>query len=89
MIAVDRIIVKDGVTNCGEALLMMFVMYYCLNISYPVEPGATLEFMQRCLFKINPDKGTKVEKKESKKQQSGNPKVLSLITKIANFEWRE
>ncbi|RXN33042.1 hypothetical protein ROHU_004411 [Labeo rohita] len=89
MIAVDQIIVKDGVTNCGEALLMMFVTYYCLNISYPAELGATLEFMQRCLFKINPDKGTKVEKKESKKQQSVNPKVLSLITNIANFEWRE
>ncbi|RXN39300.1 Interferon-induced 44 [Labeo rohita] len=47
MIAVDQIIVKDGVTNCGEALLMMFVTYYCLNISYPAELGATLEFMQR------------------------------------------
>ncbi|KAM9501371.1 uncharacterized protein Hap1MRO34_010529 isoform 1-T2 [Clarias gariepinus] len=86
MIAVDQIVVKDDITNCDEALQMMFVMYYCLNISYPAELGATLEFMQRCLFKINPDKGTKVERKESKKQQSVNPKVLSLITNIANFK---
>ncbi|XDV33185.1 hypothetical protein PO909_003710 [Leuciscus waleckii] len=43
----------------------------------------------RCLFRINPDRGTKVEKQQSKKQQSINPKVLSLITNIADFEWRE
>ncbi|XP_056613132.1 uncharacterized protein LOC130437768 [Triplophysa dalaica] len=89
MIAVDQTIVKDGVTNCVDALVMMFVYYYCLNISYPLELGATLEFMQRCLFRINPDRGTKVEKQQSKKQQSINPKVLSLITNIADFEWRE
>ncbi|KAM9449489.1 uncharacterized protein Hap1MRO34_022050 [Clarias gariepinus] len=47
MIAVDQIVVKDDITNCDEALQMMFVMYYCLNISYPAELGATLEFMQR------------------------------------------
>ncbi|KAF4117801.1 hypothetical protein G5714_002354 [Onychostoma macrolepis] len=67
MIAVDQTIVKDGVTNCVDALVMMFVYYYCLNISYPLELGATLEFMQRCLFRINPDRGTKVEKQQSKK----------------------
>ncbi|CAM4548734.1 unnamed protein product [Leuciscus chuanchicus] len=75
MIAVDQTIVKDAVTNCGDALVMMFVSYYCLNISYPLELGATLEFMQRCLFRINPDRGTKVEKQQSKKQQSINPKT--------------
>ncbi|KAF3851331.1 hypothetical protein F7725_013103 [Dissostichus mawsoni] len=50
--------------NVVDALMLMFAAYYCLNISYRSELGATLEFLQRCLFKINPDKGTKVERKE-------------------------
>ncbi|XP_029914331.1 uncharacterized protein LOC115364059 [Myripristis murdjan] len=89
MLAVDQTIVNGSIQNFCDALILMFASYYCLNISYPADLGATLEFLQRCLFKINPDKGTKVEKKESKKQQSINPKVLSLIRNIADFEWRE
>ncbi|KAI4804777.1 hypothetical protein KUCAC02_026393 [Chaenocephalus aceratus] len=89
MVAVDQTIVNGSVPNVVDALTLMFAAYYCLNISYPTELGGTLEFLQRCLFKINPDKGTTVERKASKKQQSVNPKVLSLITNIADFEWRE
>ncbi|KAI4795526.1 hypothetical protein KUCAC02_031355 [Chaenocephalus aceratus] len=86
---VDQTIVNGSVPNVVDALTLMFAAYYCLNISYPTELGGTLEFLHRCLFKINPDKGTKRERKASKKQQSVNPKVLSLITNIADFEWRE
>ncbi|XP_033968100.2 uncharacterized protein [Pseudochaenichthys georgianus] len=89
MVAVDQTIVNGSVPNVVDALTLMFAAYYCLNISYPTELGGTLEFLQRCLFKINPDKGTKRERNASKKQQSVNPKVLSLITNIADFEWRE
>ncbi|KAK5930544.1 hypothetical protein CgunFtcFv8_026770 [Champsocephalus gunnari] len=89
MVAVDQTIVNGSVPNVVDALILMFAAYYCLNISYPTELGGTLEFLHRCLFKINPDKATKRERKASKKQQSVNPKVLSLITNIADFEWRE
>ncbi|XP_071062477.1 uncharacterized protein [Pseudochaenichthys georgianus] len=89
MVAVDQTIVNGSVPNVVDALTLMFAAYYCLNISYSTELGGTLEFLQRCLFKINPDKGTKRERNASKKQQSVNPKVLSLITNIADFEWRE
>ncbi|KAG9272594.1 hypothetical protein AMEX_G8348 [Astyanax mexicanus] len=89
MVAVDQTIVNGNLTDFGDALVLMFATYYCLNISYPAEMAASLEFLQRCLFKINPDKGSKVEKRDSKKTLSINPKVLSLITNIADFEWRE
>ncbi|KAK6467623.1 hypothetical protein HHUSO_G34615 [Huso huso] len=68
---------------------MMFALYYLLNIQYLAELGATLEVLQRCIFKINPDKGTKVERKPSKRQYAVNPRVLSLISAVADFEWRE
>ncbi|KAI9520897.1 hypothetical protein NQZ68_013303 [Dissostichus eleginoides] len=64
MIAEDQTIVSGSVLNVVDALMLMFAPYYCLNISYRSELGATLEFLQRCLFKINPEKGTKVERKE-------------------------
>ncbi|KAI9522497.1 hypothetical protein NQZ68_035341 [Dissostichus eleginoides] len=62
MIAEDQTIVS--VPNVVDALMLMFAPYYCVNISYRSELGVTLEFLQRCLFKVNPDKGTKVERKE-------------------------
>ncbi|KAG8009026.1 hypothetical protein GBF38_011616 [Nibea albiflora] len=43
----------------------------------------------RCIFKINPDQGTKVKRKEKGRQYAVNPRVLSLISNIANFEWTE
>ncbi|KAB5586581.1 hypothetical protein PHYPO_G00003360 [Pangasianodon hypophthalmus] len=82
-------IVNSHITVFSDAVVLMFASYYCLNISYPAAQGATLEFLQRCLFKINPEKGSKVEKTTSKKLLAVNPKVLSLITKIADYEWRE
>ncbi|KAM4555637.1 uncharacterized protein PAE49_014614 isoform 1-T1 [Odontesthes bonariensis] len=48
---------------------------YCLNIHYSVDLGSTLEFLQRCLFMINPERGTKVETK-NKNKLLVNPRVL-------------
>ncbi|XP_039535193.1 uncharacterized protein LOC120484210 [Pimephales promelas] len=87
MVAVDQMIVNDHLLSFTEALYLMFSLYYILNISYPVELGATLEFLQRCIFRINPHKGTKVEKREKKRAYSVNPRVLSLTSKIAAFDW--
>ncbi|XP_046899728.1 uncharacterized protein LOC124483350 isoform X3 [Hypomesus transpacificus] len=86
MVSADQCIVNGSVTNFGDALFLMFALYYCLNISYPATLGTTLEFLQRCIFRINPDKGTKVEKGSKK---AVNAKVLSLIQKISDYEWRE
>ncbi|XP_067307735.1 uncharacterized protein [Pseudorasbora parva] len=89
MVAVDQMIVNDHLLSFTEALYLMFSLYYILNISYPVELGATLEFLQRCIFRINPHKGSKVEKREKKRAYSVNPRVLSLTSKIAAFDWGE
>ncbi|XP_057211347.1 uncharacterized protein LOC130567342 [Triplophysa rosa] len=89
MIAVDQVIIHDQLPIFKNAFQMMFCSYYLHNIDYPVEIGATLEFLQRCMFKINPDQGTKVSRKEKGRQYTMNPRVLSLISKIANFEWTE
>ncbi|XP_034062768.1 uncharacterized protein LOC117540282 [Gymnodraco acuticeps] len=47
MIAEDQTIVSGSVLNVVDALMLMFAAYYCLNISYRSELGATLEFLQR------------------------------------------
>ncbi|KAI9520054.1 hypothetical protein NQZ68_021773, partial [Dissostichus eleginoides] len=47
MIAEDQTIVRGSVLNVVDALMLMFAAYYCLNISYCSELGATLEFLQR------------------------------------------
>lgn len=47
MVAVDQMIVNDHLLSFTKALYLTFSLYYILNISYPVELGATLEFLQR------------------------------------------
>ncbi|KAI7814578.1 hypothetical protein IRJ41_021835 [Triplophysa rosa] len=89
MIAVDQVIVNDQLPSFKKAFQMMFCSYDLHNIDYPVETAATLEFLQRCIFKMNPDQGTKVSRKEKRCQYAVSPRVLSLITKISNFEWTE
>ncbi|XP_071330210.1 uncharacterized protein [Trachinotus anak] len=88
MLSVDGKIVNDHIPNFVSAIGLMFGAYYCLNIHYPVDLGSTLEFLQRCFFMINPERGTKVETKKNKKQLSVNPRVLTLITDLANQDWR-
>ncbi|XP_019110214.2 uncharacterized protein LOC109137138 [Larimichthys crocea] len=89
MLSIDGKIVNDSITNFITAINLMFGSFYCLNIHYPVELGSTLEFLQRCFFNINPERGTKVETKKHKKHLTVNPKVLTLIADLADHEWRE
>ncbi|XP_035768147.1 uncharacterized protein LOC102778642 [Neolamprologus brichardi] len=86
MLSVDQTIVNGRITVFSKALILMFGSYYCMNISYPAGQAATLEFLQR--VKINPDKGSKVVRNTSKTHLAVSPKVLTLITKIADYEWR-
>ncbi|KAI7802677.1 putative EH domain-binding protein 1-like protein 1, partial [Triplophysa rosa] len=46
MLSVDQVIVNSHIIIFSDAVKLMFVSYYCLNISYPAEQGATLEFVQ-------------------------------------------
>ncbi|KAK0147444.1 hypothetical protein N1851_012093 [Merluccius polli] len=89
MLSVDQTIVNGHIRIFSDAVMLMFGSYYCMNISYPAAQASTLEFLQRCLFKINPDKGSKVERNATKRTLAVSPKVLTLITRIADYEWRE
>ncbi|KAF7652892.1 hypothetical protein LDENG_00090940 [Lucifuga dentata] len=81
MLSVDRNVVHDNIPSFFSALWMMFGSYYCFNIHYPCELASTLEFLQRCFFSINPEKGTKVEKMHTSRLHV-NPRVLTLIQEL-------
>ncbi|XP_033105268.1 uncharacterized protein LOC117107658 isoform X2 [Anneissia japonica] len=42
-----------------NALATLFASYYAFNYEYQEEAATTLEFIQRCLKRINPESGTK------------------------------
>ncbi|RXN12328.1 UDP-glucuronic acid UDP-N-acetylgalactosamine transporter [Labeo rohita] len=46
MFSVDQVVVNSHITIFSDALKLMFASYYCFNISYPGDQGATLEFVQ-------------------------------------------
>ncbi|XP_046900161.1 uncharacterized protein LOC124483673 [Hypomesus transpacificus] len=88
MLSVDRTIVHNNIPSFVSALCLMFGSYYCFNIHYPSELASTLEFLQRCFFSINPEKGTKVEKTRTARLHV-NPRVLTLIQELSDHEWRD
>ncbi|KAL6455511.1 hypothetical protein MHYP_G00360510 [Metynnis hypsauchen] len=93
MLAVDQEVVNNHITSFIPAFCLLFGSYYCFNIHYPVELRSTLEFLQspktcfRCFFSINPERGTKVQGKKKKKLLPVNPRVLTLIADLADYEW--
>ncbi|KAI3351482.1 hypothetical protein L3Q82_020330 [Scortum barcoo] len=89
MLSLDRNLINTNISSFISALCLMFGSYYCFNIHYPSELASTLEFLQRCFFSINPEKGTKVENKNLKRRLNVNPRVLTLIQELADHEWRE
>ncbi|XP_034149423.1 uncharacterized protein LOC109615597 [Esox lucius] len=88
MLSVDRNIVHNRHRAEMKEGMLMFGSYYCFNIHYPSELASTLEFLQRCFFCINPEKGTKVEKTRTSRLHV-NPRVLTLIQKLSDHEWRD
>ncbi|KAJ8369415.1 hypothetical protein SKAU_G00094430, partial [Synaphobranchus kaupii] len=84
-IAVDQV-VTNGHLQCPlVALSYMFGLFYVLNIKYPQEVAITLEFIQRNLPAINPERGSRGEKK-GKKQHKVNPKLLRFLSELNDFE---
>ncbi|XP_056455482.1 uncharacterized protein LOC130389639 isoform X2 [Gadus chalcogrammus] len=89
MLSLDRNLVNTNISSFISALCLMFGSYYIFNIHYPSELASTLEFLQRCFFSINPEKGTKVESKNNKRRLNLNPRVLTLIQDLSDHEWRQ
>ncbi|XP_075884647.1 uncharacterized protein LOC142889856 [Nelusetta ayraudi] len=88
MLCIDRTIVQENIPSFMSSLVMMFGSYYNFNIHYPARLASTLEFLQRCFFSINPEKGTKVEKTGTSRLHV-NPRVLTLIQDLSDHEWRD
>ncbi|XP_071812204.1 uncharacterized protein [Apostichopus japonicus] len=65
-------------TSIIAALKMLFMSYYVFNICYPTEVQATMEYIQRILFEIDPGRGSRAKKSY---RWCINPKVTSL------YEW--
>ncbi|XP_042582716.1 uncharacterized protein LOC122137797 isoform X2 [Cyprinus carpio] len=87
MLSLDQNLINTNISSFISALCLMF-RSYCFNIYYPSELASTLEFLQRCFFSINPEKGTKVQNKNSKRPLNLNPRVLTLIQELSDHEWR-
>ncbi|GBN76882.1 hypothetical protein AVEN_128782-1 [Araneus ventricosus] len=86
MVAVDKKIINEEIKSFETGFFMVFAAYYIVNIEYAEMAGATLEFIQRCFLRMNPDKGSKASRNK-KKKCAMNQKVLSLLNKLMDFEW--
>ncbi|XP_078469324.1 uncharacterized protein LOC144732018 [Lampetra planeri] len=86
MVAVDQIIVNDHLHSPLTALSFFFATYYVLNIQYPHTATLALEFIQRCLVGINPERGSKKEQKRGKKSYNTHPRILRLLSDLRDFE---
>ncbi|KAL1417816.1 hypothetical protein MTO96_006073 [Rhipicephalus appendiculatus] len=80
----------DGValltTQWATAFKVMFLLYFVLNIEYPPEVALTLEFVQRAIAGINPERSTKAGP-TSKKQYCLSPKVAALVNALDQYKF--
>jgi len=44
---------RCGLRNIGEACALLFVLIYCLNLSYPPDLKCTFEVMQKILLNVH------------------------------------
>lgn len=89
-IAVDQVIVNNHISSIVLALSYTFSLFYVLNIRYPKEMALTLEFIQRVFLGINPEKGTKAEKKGEKSYHLP-PRLIRILNELNDFEnpWKQ
>ncbi|XP_038568450.1 uncharacterized protein LOC119898317 [Micropterus salmoides] len=68
-------------SNLLHGLAAVFAAYYVFNLQYPAEAASTLEFIQRAFCGINPQTGSKAEKRRGL-----NAPVCTLLRKLLDFE---
>ncbi|XP_050312063.1 uncharacterized protein LOC126747450 [Anthonomus grandis grandis] len=71
-------ICSEGYETLEEAFKVLFAIFFNLNIKYPPKTYVTLELIQRYIFKIHPDTGSK-----SKNVAATKKKIFSLLNKLA------
>ncbi|XP_049912396.1 uncharacterized protein LOC126397561 [Epinephelus moara] len=84
-LSVDEVTVNKNISCPLVAVSCMFSLFYVLNIKYPKEAALTLEFIQRSLLGINPERGSKSEKKGAK-QYHISPKLLRFLSDLNDFQ---
>jgi len=69
-----------------RALLLVFAMFFTLNMEYPAEADCTLEYLQRCFIGVKQDGcRTGPNLKKIRRYHMISPKVLNLIQKVCTF----
>ncbi|XP_060786670.1 uncharacterized protein LOC132892416 [Neoarius graeffei] len=84
-IAVDQEVVNNHISSMIVALSYTFAAFYVFNIKYPKDMALTLEFIQRVFLGINPERGSKAEKK-GKKHPHLPPRLLKFLCELNSFE---
>ncbi|CAM4314419.1 unnamed protein product [Leuciscus chuanchicus] len=84
-ISVDEVTVNHIISSSLVAVSYVFSLFYVLNIMYPKGAALTLEFIQRSLLGINPERGSKAEKKGTK-QYNIPPKLLRFLSDLSDFQ---
>nr|XP_055069190.1 uncharacterized protein LOC129450442 [Misgurnus anguillicaudatus] len=97
MISIENNIICEGIQQSFiRGLAAVFATYYVFNLQYQEEAARTLEFVQRRLIGVNPERGTKASqvklskktgKLVTKKAATVNPHVATLIKNLMDFEW--
>ncbi|XP_042070348.1 uncharacterized protein LOC121812380 [Haplochromis burtoni] len=93
MISLEGHIICEGIQPTFlSGLAAVFSTYYIFNLQYQDDAACTLEFIQRRLIGINPDRGTKVPQGKFPSKETGkftqektspvNPQVLKLLKKL-------
>ncbi|XP_064482760.1 uncharacterized protein LOC135395533 [Ornithodoros turicata] len=80
-LSIDGVVVNQGLSDFNTAFTMLMAAYFTFGICYPPGLEATLEFIQRGILGINPDRGSKTKKRRS----AVNKKVLDIVGKIAEI----
>ncbi|XP_034552593.1 uncharacterized protein LOC117822073 [Notolabrus celidotus] len=98
MISIESHVICEGIQpSFITGLAAVFSTYYVFNLQYQDEAARTLEFVQRRLIGINPERGTKANQGKTVSKKSGklvqkkaatvNPHVATLIKNLMDFEW--
>ncbi|XP_034244513.1 uncharacterized protein LOC117647102 [Thrips palmi] len=76
--------VVSSAKSFKEGLTLLFCSYFVMNIKYAPHAGNTLDFLQRVVAKIEPERGTKMSKKNYKQPLS--ERLQTLLDRYANWE---
>ncbi|XP_064486009.1 uncharacterized protein LOC135398540 [Ornithodoros turicata] len=80
---VDKQIIISDIINFFDAVCHLVAAYFIFGVQYPQEAEATFEFLQRCMFRINPP--STIQKKR-KGPKGSILKVVSLISNLKEYE---